>query len=322
MKTHELTRFGWTLNSRDGVTEQKNAEQGIAGSEAQFRTIFEQASDGILAANSKTKKFLFANSRMCEITGYPLNELLRLDVSSIHPKKDLPYVLGEFQKQLKGTITLAKDIPILRKDKHIIYCDVNSKPVQIDERHLLLGFFRDVTEQKKAEEKIRESEMQLRDLFNNANDLIQSVNKKGNFVYVNKKWSETLGYTREEANNMNFTQILRKDQIPHCLAIFNELKGGNPIERVETVFISKQGKEVFVEGNINARIQNKNFLETRGIFRDITERKKAEEEIKKRAEELEKLAKLAIGRELRMLELKKEVNSLLEDLGKKPLYKV
>jgi PAS domain S-box-containing protein len=114
--------------------------------------IFEGASDGIIAADSKTKVFVFANPRICEITGYSLEELLKLSISDIHPEKDLPSVTEQFMQQLRGEITLATNIPVLRKDGKVVYCDVNARPAKFGDKEYLVGFFRDITDRKKAEE--------------------------------------------------------------------------------------------------------------------------------------------------------------------------
>ena len=70
-------------------------------SEEKFRSIFENAIEGILVADAKTRKFVFANPQICTLTGYSKKELLKIGVEDIHPQKDLPHVLSEFTKQLK-----------------------------------------------------------------------------------------------------------------------------------------------------------------------------------------------------------------------------
>jgi PAS domain S-box-containing protein len=138
------------------ITEGKKTEKMLQESEERFRAIFEGANDGILAADAKTRRFSFANPRICEITGYSSEELLKLGVGDINPKKDLPYVIDSFEKQRQGKAALSKDIPVLRKDERVVYCDVSSKPIKIGSQEYLVGFFRDVTEHRKAEEERRE----------------------------------------------------------------------------------------------------------------------------------------------------------------------
>jgi PAS domain S-box-containing protein len=124
--------------------------------EEEFRTIFEGANDGILVADTKTMKFVLANPKICKIIGYSSKELLKLSVKDIHPKEKLSYVIGQFKDLAKKKITFTSEIPILRKDKKVIYCEINAKIMHAGKQKLLVGFFRDVTEKKLAEETLKE----------------------------------------------------------------------------------------------------------------------------------------------------------------------
>ncbi len=137
---------------------------------------------------------------------------------------------------------------------------------------------------KRVEEALRESEEKYRDLFENANDLVQSVDTEAKFLYVNRKWLEVLEYTKDEVENLTLTDVLRKDQIPHCMELFRKVSCGEAVNQVETVFVSKNGKEIPVEGNVNAQFKDGKFVACRGIFRDITERKRAEEALRESEE--------------------------------------
>jgi PAS domain S-box-containing protein len=137
-----------------------------------------------------------------------------------------------------------------------------------------------VVERKRAQDALQESEERYRDLFENSTDLIQSVNNDGRFEYVNGKWLEALGYTREETKQLTLMDILRKDQVPHCNELFERVRNGEALDHVETVFVSKDGREIIVEGNVNGQFKNGQFVATRAIFRDITERKKADDALR------------------------------------------
>lgn len=138
----------------------------------------------------------------------------------------------------------------------------------------------------KSERALRASESKYRDIFDNANDLIQSVDADGNFTYVNKKWLETLGYTENEVKKLKFPDILRKDQARHCMELFRKVSLGQSVANVETVFMTKNGMEIVVEGNANARLEGGKFITSRGIFRDVTDRKRTEKFIKSVLESL------------------------------------
>ena len=96
-----------------------------------------------------------------------------------------------------------------------------------------------------------------------------------------------LEYTDEEIEKITLWNILRKDQIPHCMEVFKKVCSGEVVDRVEVVFLSKSGKEIYLEGAANARFKDGKFVATRGIFRDITERKRFENALKTYARKVE-----------------------------------
>lgn len=149
-----------------------------------------------------------------------------------------------------------------------------------------------LSEQKQTEElkqaiiALEESREKYRDLFENANDLIQSVNPDGKFEYVNKAWEELLGYTATDRKHLTLMDIIREDNRKKCQEIFERVSRGESFHNQETVFIAKSGKEIYVEGSINPQMKGDKFIATRAIFRDITTRKAAEEELKRLHAEL------------------------------------
>ncbi|MFC1962466.1 ATP-binding protein [Chloroflexota bacterium] len=134
-------------------------------------------------------------------------------------------------------------------------------------------------ERKQAEEELRKSEERYRDLFENANDLIQSVTPAGHFLYVNKAWREKLGYSEEEVATLTIWDVIHPDSLPHCRKVFQEVASGGTVENVEAVFVAKGGNLITVEGNANSRFMEGKALATRGIFRDITQRRQTEKKI-------------------------------------------
>jgi PAS domain S-box-containing protein len=143
------------------ITERKNAEEALRDAELKLRTIFDYASDGILLAELRNKKFSTANKKMCRMLGYTENELLKLSIYDIHPQESLPYVIDQFEKQSKEEILIAKDIPVLRKDGTVFFADVSSTPIIVNGKECLLGMFRDITERKLNEETLKQREQEL-----------------------------------------------------------------------------------------------------------------------------------------------------------------
>ncbi|MBT4512916.1 MAG: PAS domain S-box protein [Chloroflexi bacterium] len=134
----------------------------------------------------------------------------------------------------------------------------------------------EVAERKRIEVALRASEEKYRDLFENAHDLIQSVDADGRFMYVNSAWLNTLGYEKDDLENLKLTDVITADQTTQCMDLLNQVIQGQEFTNIQTTFLTKEGQEVYVEGNVNAWVKDGIFVATRGIFRDITERKLAE----------------------------------------------
>jgi PAS domain S-box-containing protein len=111
-------------------------------------------------------------------------------------------------------------------------------------------------------------------IFENANDLIQCVKNDGTFAYVNPAWLRTLEYTANELPGLTYMDIIHPEEREHCNLAFRELMSGKVLGKVETRFISKTGRIVWVEGNLSLnKEKDGRILSTVGIFRDISERK-------------------------------------------------
>lgn len=152
----------------------------------------------------------------------------------------------------------------------------------------------DITERQAAVEALAESEEKYRDLFENANDLIQSVAPDGSFLYANRAWLRTLGYAREDLTSLTIFDVIAPDCREHCETLFRAVLAGEDVGRIEVDFTTKEGRHVLLEGTANCRFQEGRPVATRAIFRDITERRRMESDVA-RAEQLESLGLLAGG---------------------------
>ncbi|OUL24763.1 adenylate/guanylate cyclase [Nostoc sp. RF31YmG] len=142
---------------------------------------------------------------------------------------------------------------------------------------------------KHTEAALVESEERYRDLLENANDLIQSVNVYGRFLYVNKAWQKTLGYSADEIARMNLFDIIHPDFQQRSRQKFYNVMSGEKLEQVQTAFMTKNGQSIFVEGNINCKFVEGKPAAIRGIFRNVTQRLLAEEALRHQQEQTKRL---------------------------------
>lgn len=115
------------------------------------------------------------------------------------------------------------------------------------------------------------------DLFENASDMIQSVDQEGHFIYTNPAWRQTLGYRLDEIKGLRLRDVIHPDDIAAHLELFRRALAGERIESTEIAFLSRDGEKVSVIGSIGCRFVDGSPAYTRGIFHDISELKAARE---------------------------------------------
>lgn len=154
--------------------------------------------------------------------------------------------------------------------------------------------YMDITKRRKTEMALLESEDRFRDLFENATDMLQSFAPDGRLLVVNKAWRDTLGYEEDEIPKLRVFDIMHPDQLPRCQKNFEKILQDGEEFTCQTVFLSKTGKEITVEGRVNCRFVNGKPVALRSVFRDITEKLRLEEELR-RTQKLEAIGLLAGG---------------------------
>lgn len=119
---------------------------------------------------------------------------------------------------------------------------------------------------------------ELEGFLDEANDLIQIVNHRGAYLYVNKTWCRTLGYSREEAQEMNILQVIHPRHHDHCVDLLRDLTNNPKSEALELTFLTKSGDEVYLDGHMHMHEDTRGNMLSRGIFRNITKRREVERE--------------------------------------------
>jgi PAS domain S-box-containing protein len=268
--------YGRVWYLRD-ITERKKMDEELRESEERFRTIFDNAPDGLLVADAESKKIYTANKTFCQMLGYEPEEIKSLGVEDIHPKKDLPCIMKQFEKQSRREIALDKNTPVERKDGSVFYADINSFPMTLAGKRYLMGVFRDITERKKAEEALRESENKYRTLLGNLPQKI--FLKDGNSVYVscNDNLARDFKIKSEEIAGKTDYDFFSKELAEKYRADDKRIIETEQTEDIEESYI-QEGREVIVH-TVKTPVKDAqgNVIGILGIFWDITERKRAEE---------------------------------------------
>jgi PAS domain S-box-containing protein len=208
---------GVSVYFRD-VSARRGAEAALRESEEQFRATFEQAAVGI-AHVGLDGRWLRANRRLCEITGYPMDELLRLGFQDITHPDDLGADLDLVRALLAG------EIGSYRMEKRYLKPDCSSvwtlltvsllRPTTTDAQPYFVSVVEDISELKRAEAARRESERRYRFLAENNPQIVWTARPDGLLDYFNHRWTEVTGLAVEAGTGEGWATAIHPDDLPH-----------------------------------------------------------------------------------------------------------
>ncbi len=161
-----------------------------------------------------------------------------------------------------------------------------------DQIESFFGIIRDIDDRKTAEIRLANSEARYRELFDNSGDLIQSIDNLGNFLYVNKSWSENMGYSEQELKELNLFDLIHQDSQEHCKTLFEEILTNKecPLQKVTYQLLTKNGDVIIVEGSISLSLTENGELKSIQTFlRNITAEKRAQELLEKSEQSLRQI---------------------------------
>jgi PAS domain S-box-containing protein len=300
--------------------ERKRAEEELRKSEEKHRLLFETMAQGVVYQDADGK-IISANQAAERILGLTLDQMqgrTSLDPrwKSIH--EDGSVFPGETHPSMAALKTGQKLLNVIMgvfnpKENSHHWINVNAVPLfrpGENKPYQAYTTFEDITERKQAEAALRDSENKFRSIFDHATDgiLLADMETK-KFTDGNRVICDMLGYSLDEIKNLGVMEIHPKEDLPNVLDQFEKQAKGE-IKIVNDLPVKRKDGSVFY-ADISAGLvvlAGKQYLT--GIFRDNTERKRGDEELKKRLEELEIFYKSAMDREDRILELKKKVEEL------------
>ncbi|HEY6333209.1 MAG TPA: PAS domain S-box protein, partial [Blastocatellia bacterium] len=224
---------------------------------------------------------LTVNSAAARALGYKPHDLIGKNLSALIPA---PFhgLFGDYLDVIRrdgvdsGLLQLTK-----RDGSPVIWEYHNILQVESDGRQYVLGHALDVTETKRWERALQESEEKYRDLFENASDLVQIMSPDGRIDYTNRAWKETLGFDDQEVDGLYWLRIVHPDCRSRCWKVFELVRSGQKIDYFETMFLARDGTSITVEGNITCSLKDGKATSLRGIFRDISWRKRMESDLER-----------------------------------------
>ncbi|UCH51988.1 MAG: PAS domain S-box protein [Chloroflexota bacterium] len=289
-ESNEITGFRGIM--RD-ITKRKESEEALRRSEERYRTVMDEMDEGYYETDLEGN-YTFFNDVICKKFGYSREELTGMNYT-IHTKPEDVKTISDAYTEVYRTGKPLKWIapPQIRKDGTIVLAEDSVSALRNEEGEIIgfRGISRDITERKRIEEALRKSEERYRTILEDMRESYFEVDLAGNYTFFNDALCRHLGYSREELMGLNYRSYVPAEKVKETFEIYNRIyRTGEPAEMFDIVQVRKDGSQVIVECSASAMRNDKGeIIGFRGVLRDVSERKRAEEERR----QLEQKAQLA-----------------------------
>jgi diguanylate cyclase (GGDEF)-like protein/PAS domain S-box-containing protein len=265
------------------MTGLRQAEKELQESEARYHSLFKKNQAAMLMIDPETAAVIDANLGACVFYGYPYEKILKLKMTDINTltvegvKAEMQLALSEKQNHCYCQHRLANG--------QIRDVEVYSGPLFMGGKQLVYSIVHDITERKQAEEALRQSEEKYRNILENIQEGYYEVDLAGNFTFFNDSMCRIFGYPKEELMGINNRQYTDRENAKKLFQAFHQVyRTGEPHRGYDYEIIRKDGTKRYIETSVSLRKDaSGNPIGFRGIARDITERKRTEEELAYRA---------------------------------------
>ncbi|MBN1763349.1 MAG: PAS domain S-box protein [Methanomicrobia archaeon] len=278
-----------TYGANQDITERKRMEDELRRSETLYRTFFEATGVPTVILD-EDGTFYQVNAEGAKISGFTKEELegKKSWTEFIAKKEDLEMMREIHRLRRTDPDQAPMNYEFLFKDRYGNLRNIYVTATLIPGTKRSVVSFADLTERKRAEDALKESEKKYRTFVDTASDLMLIADKDGKITDVNQSMARTLRYSGEELLGMPITQLLSKESLekdfkPNWEEFITEGKIS-----LGTTFATKDGEEIYGEIKVVAVYDSDGeYAGSRAVFRDLTERKQAEEERDRILKELE-----------------------------------
>ena len=272
------------------ITERKRMEEALRRSEERYRTILEDIDEGYFETDL-AGNFTFANEVVCRRLGYTREELVGMNNRQLTDEETAKKIFQGFTKVYEtGEPLRGGEWEIIKKDGTKGTYEFSASLIKDSEGRQIgfRGTSRDITERKGMEEVLRESEEKYRTILENIEDGYYEVDLDGNFTFFNDSMCRMLGYPKEDLMGMNDQQYTNKENARKLFQTFNKVyRTGQPLKGSDWEIIRQDRIRRCVEASVSLKRDSSGKpIGFRGIVRDVTDRKQAEEALKEKTEEL------------------------------------
>ena len=246
--------------------------------EARYRHLLNTANDAIVVASLETGVILDANRRTEDLLGVAASRIIGTHQASLHPEHEQDAYRRLFEEEARARHATNSDLHLQRADGHLVPVEISAAVTELAGRAVVQSIFRDVTERKRADEALRESEERYRGLFEDANDLVYTHDLAGNFIAINKAAERITGYSAAEAARMNLSEVVATEHLELARQMVSRKVLSGAATVYELDIVTKDGRRVPLEVSTRLMLREGKPVAVQGIARDIRERRRIETE--------------------------------------------
>jgi two-component system cell cycle sensor histidine kinase/response regulator CckA len=278
-------QYGTTSQDKDTEIQRLNEEllhlrQALRESEEYSQSLFERSHD-IMYIHDFEGRLIDANNFALNLFGYTREEVTTLDLSSIICPEYLPMAREMIQELLdNGSQKKPTVYQVQKRDGTTFWVETNTSVLRRGGvPYAIQGTARDITERKESEDQLRQREQNYRNIIETIQEAYYEVDLKGNFTFFNTSVYKNLGYSDEELAGVNFRDYMNDSDAAKVFEAYHHVYvTGEPVTALEFAARTKDGNSIPVEASVSLRRDSSGkLLGFKGVVRDITRRKEAEE---------------------------------------------
>jgi PAS domain S-box-containing protein len=268
-----------TLVTSNDITARKRAEEEMREGETRFRTFVDHAGDALFVQDFEQGTIVDVNRQACESLGYTRQELIGNTVPAFHLDSDRAGLESVAESAAAGG-TVVNTHWHRRKDGSVFPVEAHSTLVWYGARRFLLNVARDISDRKRAEEAVRQSERQLRDVIETIPAIVWSTFPDGSVEFINRRWQEFTGLGDEDALGWNWEAVVHPDDCAKFVGDWRAaLTAGQPTESEVRVRAANGEYRWLLVRNVPMRDELGKIVKWYGTATDIQGRKRTEERL-------------------------------------------
>lgn len=278
-----IVQYGLVL-VRDITSQKLESQQKLDQQKDFYLNLIKNTSD-LIALFDGEGTITFISPSITEIFGYETKDLMykKMDIL-LHPNEK-KYVYKQLKKLVENKQdTMRIEHQILHKNGDWIYCEtIGVNKLSSPLKSILINT-RNISEKKRAEQLLQESEERYRGIVDNINDGIITLDLHGNFTYVNSIAAKRSGRSVKKMLTLNIYDLIMPEKLESAKNRFYKIISGKPQPPFELAYLSAEGKKIYIEVNARPIFENNKISSIHAVTRDITDRKKIEDQLKESEE--------------------------------------